>query len=169
MYMGILQARILEWVAKTLLQRPVPTQGWKPGLLHRRQILYNLSHQGSPKTLEWIACPSSRRTSQPRNWTWVSWIAGGFFISWATRGAPLHTHMHIHKTEIPNIYRTQMRFLLHAWVCKKKKKKNHQAPSLSTFPPREQTSPPTCYFNPYGGAQSNQSETALVKLSELRA
>ena len=51
----------------------------------------------------------------------------------------------------------------------KKKKKNHQAPSLSTFPPREQTSPPTCYFNPYGGAQSNQSETALVKLSELRA
>ena len=52
---------------------------------------------------------------------------------------------------------------------KKRKKENHQAPSLSTFPAREQTSPPTCYFNPCGGAQSNQAETALVKLSELRA
>ena len=39
--MGILQARILEWVA---------TLGWKSGLLHCRQILYHLSHQGSPKS-----------------------------------------------------------------------------------------------------------------------
>ena len=31
------------------LQGIVPTQGWNPGLLHRRQILYRLSRQGSPK------------------------------------------------------------------------------------------------------------------------
>ena len=31
-----------------LLQGIVPTQGWNPGLLHCRQILYHLSHQGSP-------------------------------------------------------------------------------------------------------------------------
>ena len=32
----------------SLLQGIFPTQGWNPGLLHCRQILYCLSHQGSP-------------------------------------------------------------------------------------------------------------------------
>ena len=32
-----------------LLQGIVPIQGSNPGLLHCRQILYNLNHQGSPK------------------------------------------------------------------------------------------------------------------------
>ena len=31
-----------------LLQEIFPTQGLKPGLLHCRQMLYHLSHQGSP-------------------------------------------------------------------------------------------------------------------------
>ena len=34
--------------ATTLLQGTFPTQGWNPGLLHCRQILHRLSHQGSP-------------------------------------------------------------------------------------------------------------------------
>ena len=33
-----------------LLQRIFPTQGSNPGLLHCRQSLYHLSHQGSPLT-----------------------------------------------------------------------------------------------------------------------
>ena len=37
-----------------LLQGIFPTQGWNPGLLHCRRILYRLSHQGSP----WCAKPS---------------------------------------------------------------------------------------------------------------
>ena len=37
-----------------LLQRIFPTQGSNPGLLHCRQILYQLSHKGSPKTSEEI-------------------------------------------------------------------------------------------------------------------
>ena len=44
---GILKARILEWVASSLLQRILPTQGSNPCLLHCRQILYQLSDQGS--------------------------------------------------------------------------------------------------------------------------
>ena len=31
------------------------------------------------RTLEWVAMPSSRGSSQPKDWTWVSCIAGGFF------------------------------------------------------------------------------------------
>ena len=37
------------------------------------------------RILEWVAFPFSRGSSQPRGWTQVSRIAGGFFTSWATR------------------------------------------------------------------------------------
>ena len=39
------------------------------------------------RTLEWIAFPFSRGSSQPRDWTQVSCIATGFLTSWATREA----------------------------------------------------------------------------------
>ena len=45
---GILQARITEVGCHSLLQGIFPTQGWNLSLLHCRQILYYLSHQGSP-------------------------------------------------------------------------------------------------------------------------
>ena len=64
----------------SLLQGIFPTQGSNPGLLHCRRILYQLSHQGSPRILEWVAYPFSRGSSRPRNWTGVSYVAGGFFI-----------------------------------------------------------------------------------------
>ena len=62
-----------------LLQRIFPTQGSNAGLLHRRQILYCLSHLGSPRILEWVVDPFSMGTPQPRNRTGVSCIAGRFF------------------------------------------------------------------------------------------
>ena len=37
------------------------------------------------KILEWLAFPFSRGSSQPRDQTQVSHIAGGFFTSWTTR------------------------------------------------------------------------------------
>ena len=55
-----------------------------PGLPYCRQILYQLSHQEGPRILEWVAYPFSSRSSRPRNWTRVSYIAGSFFTSWAT-------------------------------------------------------------------------------------
>ena len=71
----------------SLLQGIFPTQGLNPGLPHGRGILYQLSHQGSPRTLEWVAYPFSTGSSRPRNWTGVSCIAGRFFTFWATREA----------------------------------------------------------------------------------
>ena len=68
-----------------LLQGIFPTQGSNPGLPNFRWILYCLSHQGTPRILEWVAYSSSRGSSLPRNLTRVSCIAGGFFTSWATR------------------------------------------------------------------------------------
>ena len=46
-----------------LLQGIFPTQGSNPGLMHCRQILYHLSHQGSKRILEWVAYPCSRGSS----------------------------------------------------------------------------------------------------------
>ena len=65
----------------SLLQGIFPTQGLNPGLLHCRWILYKLSHKGSSKILEWVAYPFSRGSSQPKNGTRVSFIAGGFFTN----------------------------------------------------------------------------------------
>ena len=44
---GILQARILEWVAVPFSRGIFLTQGSNISLLHYKQILYSLSHQGS--------------------------------------------------------------------------------------------------------------------------
>ena len=63
-----------------LLQGISPTQGSNPGLLHCRRILYQLSHHGSPRILEWIACPFSSGSYQPRNQTGVSCIERMFTI-----------------------------------------------------------------------------------------
>ena len=84
---GILQARILKWVALSLLQGIFPTQGLNPGLPHCRQILYQLSHKGSPRIVEWVVYPFSRGSFRPRNRTRISYTAGWFFTNWATREA----------------------------------------------------------------------------------
>ena len=39
------------------------------------------------RVLKWVANSFCRRSSQPRGWTWISCIAGRFFIIWATREA----------------------------------------------------------------------------------
>ena len=71
----------------SLLQGIILTQELNWGLLHCRWILYKLSYQGSHRILEWVAFPFSRASSRLRNWTGVTWIAGEFSTSWATREA----------------------------------------------------------------------------------
>ena len=51
----------------SLLQGLFPTQGSNPCLPHCRWILYQLSHKGSPRILEWVGYPFSSGSSQPRN------------------------------------------------------------------------------------------------------
>ena len=71
----------------SLLQGIFRTQGSNPGLPHCRWILDQLSHKGSPVTLEWVAYPFSSGSFQPRNWTGVSCISNRFFTNWAIREA----------------------------------------------------------------------------------
>ena len=44
---GVSSLSLLQWI--------FPTQGSNPGLPHCRWILYQLSHQGSPRILQWVA------------------------------------------------------------------------------------------------------------------
>ena len=74
----------------SLLQRLFPTQELNPGLPHCRQILfsffscrqilYQLSHKGSPRILEWVACPFAKG-SLPGDRTRVSCIGGESFTN----------------------------------------------------------------------------------------
>ena len=67
----------------SLLQGIFPTQGLNPGPLHCRWVLYQLSHKGSLRILEWVAYPFSRGSSWPKNKTGISCIADRFFTNWA--------------------------------------------------------------------------------------
>ena len=50
----------------SLLHGIFPAQGSNPGLPHCGQILYQPSHQESPRMLEWVVNPFSCRSSWPR-------------------------------------------------------------------------------------------------------
>ena len=85
---GILQARILEWVTFSF-SRDLPNPGIKPRSPTLQADSLPAEPQGSPRILEWVAYPFSSRSTQPRNQTGISCIAGGFFTNWAMREAPI--------------------------------------------------------------------------------
>ena len=64
---------------------------WKVKVLVAQSCLTLLSHgllcpcDSPARTLEWVAMPSSRGSSQPSDRTQVSYTAGGCFTIWATR------------------------------------------------------------------------------------
>ena len=76
----------------SLLQGIFPTQGLNPGIPHCKGILYQLSHKGSPRILEWVSFPFSSRSSLPRNRTGVFCVGGRFFTNWAIWEVPLKTY-----------------------------------------------------------------------------
>ena len=65
---------IKMWKWKLHLTLCYPMGCWVYGILQAR-------------ILEWVSCPFSRGSSQPRDWTQVTYIAVGFLTSWATREA----------------------------------------------------------------------------------
>ena len=69
----------------SLLQGIFPTQGWNPGVLHCGQILYQLSHKGSPKgEKEQINCRMGGGMALCFAPHWSSCLPG--FIQWKCMG-----------------------------------------------------------------------------------
>ena len=96
---GILQARILEWVAFPFSRGSSQPRGrtqvsciaggfFTSWATREAQYFFKplfLVGGGGGRILEWAAIPFSRRSSQPRDWTRVSHIVDRCFIVWATR------------------------------------------------------------------------------------
>ena len=110
----------------SLLQGVFPTQELNPGPPQCRQIPYQLSLEGSPRILEWVAYPFSRGYSKPRNRTRVSCITGRFFTNWAIRGALIHSEVvkfaNKYLSELPptRMWLRRSRWYCHFPVAKKK-------------------------------------------------
>ena len=68
------------WVAQSYLTLWPPMDCGPPG----SSVLGVLQ----ARILEWVAMSSSTRSSQPRDWTWVSCIGGRFFTVWVPWEAP---------------------------------------------------------------------------------
>ena len=85
---GILQARILEWVAFPFSERYSQPRDWIQ-VSHIAGGFFTswATREAQEYQREWVAYPFSSRSSWPRNWTRVSCTAGGFFTHWATREA----------------------------------------------------------------------------------
>ena len=86
--LGILQARILEWVAMPSSRGSSQPRDWTQvsgmaggffTILATREVQEYWS--------TWVAYPLSRGSFQPRNQIGVSYSVGGFFTSWVTREA----------------------------------------------------------------------------------
>ena len=77
--------------ALSLLQGLFPTQGLNPGLQHCRWILYQLSHKGSPRILEWVAI----FLTQELNWgllhcRWILYQLSYILLSNITQSTIVH-------------------------------------------------------------------------------
>ena len=76
--------------SRLMLRKPFFLWTWK--LLSRVQLFatpWTVVHGIlQARILEWVAFPFSRGSSQLRDWTQVSRIAGRFFTNWAMREAP---------------------------------------------------------------------------------
>ena len=97
---GILQARILEWVAMHSSRgSSQPKIKLRSPTLQADSLLSE--PPGRPQIPEWVAYPFSRGSSQPRNQTGASCIAGRF-TSWATREALRRDQMMLSEPVIQN-------------------------------------------------------------------
>ena len=91
--------------------RPEYWSGWSfrplgdlsnPGIKPRTPTLQvdslSAEPQGKPKNTGAGSYPFASGSSWPRNWTKVSCIAGGFFISWATREVPSFAYVLLYRS-----------------------------------------------------------------------
>ena len=79
-------------IKPVLVKDPTALDIWKWKSLSCAQLFvspmdYTVHGVLQARILEWVAFPFHRGSSQPRDQTQVSRIAGGFFTSWATREA----------------------------------------------------------------------------------
>ena len=94
----------------------LPNPGIKPRSPALQADSLPAEPQGSPRTLEWVAYPFFRGSSQPRNQTGVSYTAGWFFTCWATR-EPIYVHVFIQIKGLPVRESNYTKTQVWMWCC----------------------------------------------------
>ena len=92
---GILQARILEWVAFPFSRGSSQPRDWAQVSRIAGGFFINWATKPNPRIPEWAAYPFSSGSSQPRNQTQVSYIAGRFFTNWPIREDQKHVKIKV--------------------------------------------------------------------------
>ena len=90
---GILQAKILEWVAFPFSRGSSQPRD-QTQVFHIAGGFFTNWTTGKPKKLEWVAYPFSSRSSQPRNQTGGLLHCRWILYNWANREAPKITGKH---------------------------------------------------------------------------
>ena len=89
--------RLCESVSRSVIPTLQPHGLWPTRLLSVHGI-------SQARILEWVAIPFSRGSSQPRDQTWVTCIAGRFFTVWATYTSMyFHFYPHLKTHSLPPI------------------------------------------------------------------
>ena len=98
--LNILQVKEVKW--KSLSHVWLSATPWK---FSRPEYSFWPHAILQARILEWVTFPFSKGSSQPRDWTQVFHIAGGFFTSWATRKEANHKKPFIRNVRNRQIYR----------------------------------------------------------------
>ena len=121
--MGILQAIILEWVAMPSSRGSSHNPGTEPGSPALQADSLPTEPRGKPKNTEEDSLSLLQGIfPQPRNRTRFSYIAGGFFTSWATREAQNEAGQRLiefcqeNPLVIENIFFQQHKSWLYTWT-----------------------------------------------------
>ena len=72
----------------SLLQGIFPAQESNLDLPHCRRILYQLSHQGNPRILEWVACSSPEHIFLTQELNWGLWHCRQILYELSYQGIP---------------------------------------------------------------------------------
>ena len=110
---GILQARILEWVA-------FPFSGGSSQSRNKTQVscipggfFSSWATRETPKILECVPYPFSRESSWPRIWTGVCWIVGRFFTNWTIRDL---LYRNVYLDFLPNFWLDWLSFIIFSYL-----------------------------------------------------
>ena len=116
------------------------------------------------RVLEWLAMPSSRGSSQPRDWTQVSCFKGRIFISWATREAQNVTDFVFMISVIPLFYIKENK--LFKWIYASNQRRQwHSTPVL--LPGESQGQRSLAGYSPWGHKELDTAEQLSLSLENI--
>ena len=102
---GILQARILEWIAVLFSRGSSQPRDQTQVSYIAGGFFTSWATRENPRIPKWVAYLFSSRSSQPRNQTRVSFLAGRFFTNWATWEALCISRLWIKQITLHNVIR----------------------------------------------------------------